>query len=77
MEPLYLRTQAPLAASCVLNHRRDGETGDHVLVNRSETGLAFGPFFQAEYPRLVKMLYLVTGDALESDDLAQEAMARA
>ena len=36
----------------------------------------FEEFFVAEYPGLVKGLYLVTLDALEAEDLAQEAMSR-
>jgi RNA polymerase sigma factor (sigma-70 family) len=38
--------------------------------------LDFEGFFQSEYPRLVKSLYLTTLDLLEAEELAQEAMAR-
>jgi RNA polymerase sigma factor (sigma-70 family) len=38
---------------------------------------AFEPFFETEYPRLVKALYLTTGDLPEAEELAQESMARA
>ena len=34
-------------------------------------------FFEAEYGRLLKVLYLITGSRVEAEDLAQEAMARA
>jgi RNA polymerase sigma factor (sigma-70 family) len=38
---------------------------------------AFEVFFEAEYGRLLKVLYLITGSRTEAEDLAQEAMARA
>jgi RNA polymerase sigma-70 factor, ECF subfamily len=37
---------------------------------------SFESFFRAEYTRLGRALYLVTGDAAEAEDLAQEAMVR-
>jgi RNA polymerase sigma-70 factor, ECF subfamily len=36
----------------------------------------FVEFFRAEYPRLVRALYLLTTDLSEAEELAQEAMAR-
>ena len=36
----------------------------------------FEAFFDQEYARLARALFLVTGDGAESEDLAQEAMAR-
>ena len=47
------------------------------LVTEEAERLDFEPFFEAEYPRLVRMMYLLTGDAEEAEDLAQEALARA
>src|SRR5215831_10524331 len=38
---------------------------------------SFRWFFEAEYVRLCEALYLLTGDAYEAEDLAQEAMTRA
>jgi RNA polymerase sigma factor (sigma-70 family) len=38
--------------------------------------MEFEPFFEREYPRLARALYLVTGDRAEAEDLAQEAMVR-
>jgi DNA-directed RNA polymerase specialized sigma24 family protein len=38
--------------------------------------LGFEAFFQAEYPGLVRALYLLTGDQDEAEDLAQATMAR-
>ena len=38
---------------------------------------SFRWFFEAEYRRLCEALYLLTGDAYEAEDLAQEAMTRA
>jgi RNA polymerase sigma-70 factor (ECF subfamily) len=43
---------------------------------RSEGAASFELFFGAEYTRLGRALYLVTGDAVEAEDLAQEAMVR-
>jgi RNA polymerase sigma factor (sigma-70 family) len=38
--------------------------------------MEFEPFFEREYPRLARALYLVAGDRVEAEDLAQEAMVR-
>jgi DNA-directed RNA polymerase specialized sigma24 family protein len=40
------------------------------------TELDFEGFFRAEYPQLARAGYLLTGEAAEAEDLAQEAMAR-
>src|SRR5438046_7283152 len=37
----------------------------------------FETFFRAEYPTLVRMLFLMTGDSAEAEEIAQEALARA
>jgi RNA polymerase sigma-70 factor (sigma-E family) len=37
----------------------------------------FEDFFRAQYPMLVRTLYLLTGSRSEAEDLAQEALARA
>ena len=37
----------------------------------------FDTFFAVEYRRLFEVLYLLTRDRAEAEDLAQEAMARA
>lgn len=44
---------------------------------RGEPGLEFTEFFRAEYPDLVRGLFLLTADRGEAEELAQEAMARA
>ncbi len=36
----------------------------------------FRAFFAREYPRLVRALFLLTGDGATAEDLAQEALAR-
>ena len=36
----------------------------------------FSEFFEVEYRRLGKALYLLTGDRVEADDIAQEALVR-
>ena len=38
--------------------------------------LPFEEFFQAEHVRLARALYLLTGSAIEADELTQEAMVR-
>jgi DNA-directed RNA polymerase specialized sigma24 family protein len=40
------------------------------------TELDFEGFFSVEYPQLARAYYLLTGEAAEAEDLAQEAMAR-
>lgn len=45
------------------------------LVIEEPGGLEFEPFFEAEYPRLVRTMYLLTADAAEAEDLAQESLA--
>jgi RNA polymerase sigma factor (sigma-70 family) len=54
-------------------------TGDLVVaaVVPSEADVDFEGFFGEEYPRLFSALHLLTGDAFEADDLAQESMLRA
>ena len=42
----------------------------------AEPALDFDTFFAAEYRRLFEVLYLLTRDRAEAEDLAQEAMAR-
>ena len=37
---------------------------------------SFEALFRVEYPRLVEALYLLTGDASEAEEMAQEALAR-
>ncbi len=45
-------------------------------MGKSESGPDFREFFEAEYRRLAKALFLVMGDAFEADELAQEALVR-
>jgi RNA polymerase sigma-70 factor (ECF subfamily) len=54
-----------------------GAMGD-VTTERGTSDIArsFEWFFQDEYERLGKALYLVTGDRSEAEDVAQEAMVR-
>jgi RNA polymerase sigma factor (sigma-70 family) len=43
---------------------------------KSESGSDFRDFFEAEYRRLGKALFLIVGDPMEADELAQEALVR-
>jgi RNA polymerase sigma-70 factor, ECF subfamily len=43
----------------------------------AESVLDFDTFFATEYQRLFEVMYLLTRDRAEAEDLAQEAMARA
>jgi RNA polymerase sigma factor (sigma-70 family) len=45
-------------------------------LGKSESGLDFPEFFETEYRRLAKALFLVAGDSSEADELAQEALVR-
>ncbi len=40
-------------------------------------GMDFEEFFEREFTRLLRAVYLVTGDRYEAEEIAQEAMARA
>jgi len=46
-------------------------------VTEEAAGLDFEAFFRAEYPRLVRTLFLLGADPTEAEDMAQEALARA
>jgi DNA-directed RNA polymerase specialized sigma24 family protein len=45
-----------------------------IWVARGRT--AFETFFEREYPTLVRLLFAMTSDLAEAEDLAQEAMSR-
>ncbi|HCP62234.1 MAG TPA: SigE family RNA polymerase sigma factor [Actinobacteria bacterium] len=46
-------------------------------VEREAKPLVFEEFFQFQYPRLLRAMYLVTGDRHEAEELAQDAFVRA
>jgi RNA polymerase sigma-70 factor (sigma-E family) len=46
------------------------------LTRERATDLPFEGFFTDEYPRLTRALYLLCGNRMEAEDLAQEALAR-
>jgi RNA polymerase sigma-70 factor (ECF subfamily) len=52
------------------------EPDEVAVTDRPAPPPAFEAFFSAEYARLARALYLVTGDAAEAEDVAQEAMVR-
>lgn len=43
---------------------------------KRDPGLDFREFFEGEYRRLPKALFLMTGDPLEAEELAQDALVR-
>ncbi len=45
-------------------------------MGKSKSGPDFREFFEAEYRRLAKALFLVVGDPFEADELAQEALVK-
>ena len=53
------------------------ETARLASVGERHPRIEFAEFFAAEYPGLVRGLWLLTADLAESEELAQEAMARA
>lgn len=54
----------------------DAQTASVPLVTNVVPLPDFEDFFRAEFPGLCRALYLLVGDRLEAEDLAQEAMAR-
>lgn len=42
-----------------------------------ESSLSFEDFFQAEYPSLLRAMFLVTGDRHEAEEIVQDAFVRA
>jgi len=55
---------------------RDVSHLESVELAEKDPGLDFREFFAGEYRRLAKALFLMTGDALEAEELAQEALVR-
>ncbi len=47
-----------------------------IVRSEPQKEIDFSGFFHAEYERLLRALYLLTGNADEGEDLAQEAMVR-
>jgi len=50
---------------------------DLLVAVSTEGVLDFEEFFRAGYPQLARACYLLTGDSVDAEDLAQETMARA
>lgn len=46
------------------------------LIARAQPAESFEDFFRREYPTLVRLLYGMTHDLAEAEDLAQDAMSR-
>lgn len=46
------------------------------LTGVKSSSVGFEGFFELEYPRLVRSLYLLCGNRTEAEDMAQEAFAR-
>jgi RNA polymerase sigma-70 factor, ECF subfamily len=55
---------------------RDDLHVEPAALGKGQSGFDFREFFEAEYRRLAKALFLIVGDPLEADELAQEAMVR-
>jgi RNA polymerase sigma-70 factor, ECF subfamily len=49
---------------------------DGVALTIQEERSSFEVFFQHEYPKLVRLLFAMTSDLSEAEDLAQDAMSR-
>jgi RNA polymerase sigma-70 factor, ECF subfamily len=50
---------------------------DRVALTVGDESRTFEVFFQLEYPKLVRLLFAMTSDLHEADELAQAAMSRA
>jgi RNA polymerase sigma-70 factor (ECF subfamily) len=48
-----------------------------ILPRADQEPATFEAFFQAEYPRLLRAMFLVTGDRHEAEEIAQDAFVRA
>jgi RNA polymerase sigma factor (sigma-70 family) len=68
-----LETESPLVSS----EERPGRTTLAVVPSLGEDAGTFAAFFQAEYPRLLRAMFLVTGDRHEAEEIAQDAFVRA
>ncbi len=55
---------------------QDDSHVEPAALGKSDSGLDFREFFEGEYRRLAKALFLMTGDPFEADELAQEALVR-
>ena len=55
---------------------RDDLHVEPAALGKRQSGSDFREFFEAEYRRLAKALFLIVGDPLEADELAQEALVR-
>lgn len=55
---------------------RDDFHVEPAALGKTQSGPEFREFFETEYRRLAKALFLVAGDPLEADELAQEALVR-
>jgi DNA-directed RNA polymerase specialized sigma24 family protein len=49
---------------------------DEVALTAHQESHSFEVFFNHEYPKLVRLLFAMTSDLPEAEDLAQEAMSR-
>lgn len=55
---------------------RTGTIGSGTRRERIQSAPSFEEFFEQEYERLVRMMFLLARDHHEAEDLAEEAMAR-
>jgi RNA polymerase sigma factor (sigma-70 family) len=60
------------------SHLRRDSTSSRVVRNKPKApaGASFESFFSVESERLVRAMYLMTGDRQEAEDLSQDAMLR-
>lgn len=65
------------AAGILVGDGQSGAPAVSLVVSTERPGDSFEAFFQAEYPRLLKAMYLATGDRNEAEELAQETFVKA
>jgi RNA polymerase sigma-70 factor, ECF subfamily len=79
LAPVHDATDARAAVKAVSAPHPLSDTASPISAQRdaAASAVAFETVFEAEYPRLLRALYLVTGSRHEAEELAQDTFVRA